>query len=515
MTSPESMRERIKISLRRSDLSIVITAAAMATVLVLFGLAAVTIHQAISHNTTRQQLLRQAQIYRGRLLRLQIDEETGIRGYAATGERVFLQPYVAARSRYPGTAASLKHVMTELGLSTTLVTREVATNERWHERIASPLLKRLTPASRRALFLQGKKLVDSSRAADGGLFDALTREEDNADANSAKIVARTSLISLLAGILVAIIFTIAAVRQGRVMVQLDEQRRAYLDEKRIADLLQQAFALKALPAVPSADLHAIYMPAGLEAKVGGDWYDAFEMVDKRILFSIGDVAGHGIEAAVVMNRIRQAILSIGIQERDPGRILSRANEVLLMQDSAMATAVCGFIDLAARTICYSTAGHPPIILAHADGRTESLPIWGPPLGAAENMQYQNFAVDVEPGATLVLYTDGLIEQGRDVAAGERRLLQAVRALKDASTADPAAALMETMLAGEAPRDDVAILTINFHKPSHAGARLEADLTAAAGRPAGEPHDNSLLQTVMPDLLLNRLLAAIRNEGAAK
>jgi serine phosphatase RsbU (regulator of sigma subunit) len=98
------------------------------------------------------------------------------------------------------------------------------------------------------------------------------------------------------------VFFYFSAQRNRKFAETTRQRMLYENEKRIADALQSAFVQKALPVIPNLGFHASYMPAGAEARVGGDWYDAFELPGGRILFSIGDVAEHGVEAAVFMSR---------------------------------------------------------------------------------------------------------------------------------------------------------------------------------------------------------------------
>jgi serine phosphatase RsbU (regulator of sigma subunit) len=134
-----------------------------------------------------------------------------------------------------------------------------------------------------------------------------------------------------------------------------------------------------------------------------------------------------------------------------------------MQESAVVTAVCAFVDLTYRTINYSTAGHPPMILAHADGSAEKLPYWGPPLGAAGGITYRRFRTKAAPGSTLFMYTDGLLEQNKDIERGEQHLIDAITMVQKDQAKNPAEALKQAILAEDAPRDDVAILTLSFER----------------------------------------------------
>jgi serine phosphatase RsbU (regulator of sigma subunit) len=198
-----------------------------------------------------------------------------------------------------------------------------------------------------------------------------------------------------------------------------------------------------------------------------------------------------------MSRVRQAIVSVGINEPDPAVVLARANDILLLQDATMVTAVCGFIDLAQGAITYASAGHPPILLLRPDGAVDHLPAGGPPLGALDNASYESRGTLAEPKSMLVLYTDGLIEYNRDWTGGERKLEEAVRDIDIDDCSDPAAQIMQTVFEGEVPQDDVAILTVTFREAESPNAPLSADLTSSAVRPITDASVRSLLASVLP------------------
>jgi serine phosphatase RsbU (regulator of sigma subunit) len=124
------------------------------------------------------------------------------------------------------------------------------------------------------------------------------------------------------------------------------------------------------------------------------------------------------------------------------------------------TAACGTIDLAAKTITIANAGHPAPVLAKRDGVLETFGASGPPLGAIAQPTFEAVTVFAERGSLLVLYTDGLTEYDRDPEAGEERLFEAIRGASSRST-KPASSIVEVILGGKAPLDDVAILTAAF------------------------------------------------------
>jgi serine phosphatase RsbU (regulator of sigma subunit) len=433
-------------------------------VFVAFVIAAFAVRAAIDRNSEFQRNLRLAHVDRARLLRLQLDEETGMRGYAATRMAIFLQPFRSAVRTFPSIASSLSLRLRDLSLNASPVRQEVDLNRRWTRGVALPLIRDPVGSNSIAIQLLGKQLVDRFRETDARLMAEIDAAANQAEASTARGISETLSIAILIGAVVAFALAWLSAAQRRLAVDLEYQRQAYLEEKHIADALQEAFLQKRLPRVADADLHAVYVPAGRESRVGGDWYDAFELSNDRILFSIGDVAGHGIDAAVVMSRVRQAILSVGLDESDPANVLARTNEILLLQDATIVTAICGVVDLTQGVIRMANAGHPPAMMLFDGERVEKIGATGPPLGAIDRASYTVTSVLATPGSLLTLYTDGLIEHNRDWEEGERRVLDVLRAIHDKSP-DPAAALLQSIFYGEAPLDDVAILTISFRENS--------------------------------------------------
>lgn len=168
-------------------------------------------------------------------------------------------------------------------------------------------------------------------------------------------------------------------RQANATRRLDEQTMRADAERRVALKLQEAFMQQPLPAITNIGFSATYLPAAARSLVGGDWYDAFELPHGRVMFSIGDVTGHGIEAAVTMSRARQTIIAAALQDCDPGSVLTRANETLMAKDGKFTTAICGYIDPGTLEVAYATAGHPPAILVDKDGAAQLLQYDGVPI----------------------------------------------------------------------------------------------------------------------------------------
>ncbi len=242
-------------------------------------------------------------------------------------------------------------------------------------------------------------------------------------------------------------------------------------EHRIADRLQRALLPGQLPVVPGVEFHAAYLPAGDEAEVGGDWFDAFDLPNRRIGISIGDVAGHGLEAAVIMGEVRQAIRTAAVGADCAAAVLEHVNRIIgLREPMDMATAIFGIYDPESSTLSYVSAGHPPPLIGLANGLVRRLPAGSLPLGCADTLDARDWTFTIPADAQVIFYTDGLIENERDLVAGERRLAEAVRDLmisrRELGTplTDQAAALQQSIFNGHSNRDDAAILFLSRTAP---------------------------------------------------
>ncbi|HEY6234373.1 MAG TPA: SpoIIE family protein phosphatase [Candidatus Elarobacter sp.] len=269
----------------------------------------------------------------------------------------------------------------------------------------------------------------------------------------------------------------AVTRMRDALDALEESDRRLREQLRrkeqIVETLQQIYIPRAFPTVPGISFDAVYISAEDDARVGGDWYDVFRLPDGRLAFSVGDVAGHGLHAAVTMGAIRQAIYIASLDSPDPSVVLRTVNRVLLLQQAGMATAIVGFLDPRTRVITYASAGHPPPLVA-GPGGARFLEPGGIPLGILDDPPITESRLDARGETLFVLYTDGLIEYARDVAAGQEALRRAVElAAGEDRTRDHALRIVERVLGGEGTDDDLALLVVRFAEP---GARFAISST---------------------------------------
>jgi serine phosphatase RsbU (regulator of sigma subunit)/PAS domain-containing protein len=253
---------------------------------------------------------------------------------------------------------------------------------------------------------------------------------------------------------------------SRLAAQALQRALLYQAQLSIAADLQRALLPAALPALPGARHAVRYLPWTHGADVGGDWYDVIPITADRAAIVIGDVAGHSAQAAATMGQLRSAIRAYAADGAPPADVIRRANQHLLRYEpQAMAT--CCYLELNFRdhTATAVLAGHPPPVL-RTDHQTRPLPLRpGPPLGT-RHATYRDQTLPLPAGCSIVLYTDGLIEDRRYTV--DRGLTELCAAIHSAPTDDPAALVEHILTADVGPRprsDDVAILALSLPAPA--------------------------------------------------
>jgi GAF domain-containing protein/anti-sigma regulatory factor (Ser/Thr protein kinase) len=239
-----------------------------------------------------------------------------------------------------------------------------------------------------------------------------------------------------------------------------ERARLYAElehEHGVAVLLQRSLLPRGLPDTPGAVVAARYLPARDE--VGGDWYDVIELPRGLLGLAIGDVVGHGLNAAALMGQLRTALRAYALEGHGPGATLELVDRfVQAMGEYAMATAAYGVFDPETGILRLATAGHPPpVIVSKGSSRlieiTPCAPLGGFPYGSCPTHE-----LSLEPGEILVLYTDGLVER-RGIPL-TTTLDELVEVLRPASSAEGACRIaINGMVPEEGVGDDVAVLAI--------------------------------------------------------
>jgi serine phosphatase RsbU (regulator of sigma subunit) len=257
-------------------------------------------------------------------------------------------------------------------------------------------------------------------------------------------------------------------RLGTLTAQARAQAEMQRSRVELAIALQRGMLPRDLPVARRLHLAVRYAPACQGLNVGGDWYDAFTLLDGRIGLSIGDVQGHNIEAAAFMGQVRAALRALASVTSEPGEVLARTNDLLLSLGSDL-FATCTFLrlDPAAGVLESARAGHLPSVWATADGRsgiTEDE--GGPPLGVLAGTRYPVTRYELTTGGVFVLLTDGVVE-GPSMHV-EEGLDQVVRLAGVAAVAGMDADGLAAAVIKGADRvghdDDAAVLVIGHDGP---------------------------------------------------
>jgi serine phosphatase RsbU (regulator of sigma subunit)/anti-sigma regulatory factor (Ser/Thr protein kinase)/DNA-binding NarL/FixJ family response regulator len=241
---------------------------------------------------------------------------------------------------------------------------------------------------------------------------------------------------------------------------------AYERERRTAAALQVGLLPQGVPKLRHGEIAVRYIPALGGPAVGGDWYDAIALPDGRLGLAIGDVTGHGAEAAVLMGQLRTALRAYALEGSPPSLVVSRLNALALsLSDDAMATVVYAVLDPSLRAGSFVNAGHPPPIRITADGAEQLLGRSSPPAGASPTSTFEEHPFELDASDAFCLYSDGLVEErDAEMPERERTLLTAL------GTTAPAEVLCERALAALRPHgavdDDVALLVLQTSESAH-------------------------------------------------
>jgi PAS domain S-box-containing protein len=274
------------------------------------------------------------------------------------------------------------------------------------------------------------------------------------------------------------LLTVLAGRLGQGLhrvYELDEQRET-------AVALQHAMLG---PATLPGGFAVRYHPASRPLQVGGDWYDVVDLDEGRVALIVGDCVGHGLAAATVMGQLRSACRALLLEQSSPSAALAGLDRFAARLPGAdCTTAFCAVLTLDTGELVYSSAGHPPAIMVHADDTIEMLDDGqGLPLAIRPQWQRPEARVTVPPRSTLLLYTDGLVERrGGSIDDGMDRAADLVRDGRSRLLDDVADDLMTRLEPAGGYPDDVAILL--YRQPAPLAMNFAVDASdLAPGRAA--------------------------------
>jgi serine phosphatase RsbU (regulator of sigma subunit) len=247
----------------------------------------------------------------------------------------------------------------------------------------------------------------------------------------------------------------------RLEVIASENERLYSEQRGIAQTLQHALLPDSLPRLPGIETSARYEAGEQGVEVGGDWYDVIAVDARRLLLVVGDVSGRGLRAATTMASLRYAIRAYAAQSEDPAEILTKVSRLVDVRESGqLATVLCAIVDVENRVLTVTSAGHlPPLLLSDGSGQFLDSDV-GLPIGVEPDSQYRSATVTVPPAATVVAFTDGLVEtRGESLDEGLERLRVAATR-HDVGLPDLLGTLVTELVNGRS-EDDIAIVGVRW------------------------------------------------------
>jgi serine phosphatase RsbU (regulator of sigma subunit) len=299
---------------------------------------------------------------------------------------------------------------------------------------------------------------------------------------------------------------------ARAAIVIDNARR-FSRERATALALQRSLLPHRLSAPSSVEVKHRYLPGSKLIEVGGDWYDSIALPGARVALIVGDVAGHGVRAAVTMGRLRTALHTLAGLEIPPAEALQVMHELMVElgdQEPHFATCVYAVYDATTGTCEIASAGHLPPLLVQPDGTNELLGVPpAPPLGVEGGGAIESREFTIVDGSLFVLYTDGLVEnRGRDIDDG----LAALRCIFDAETVgrpmeDLAKATLDSVYSDQ-HRDDIAVLLARLRRlPAERCVAWKLPAEAAAVRRARGLVSTALEEWDLADLCYTTELLA--------
>jgi anti-sigma regulatory factor (Ser/Thr protein kinase) len=241
-----------------------------------------------------------------------------------------------------------------------------------------------------------------------------------------------------------------------------ENARLFARQRTVSETLQQSLLPERLPDIPGLTTAARYVPGGPDVDIGGDWYDVMQLPGAEIGLALGDVVGRGERAAALMGQLRNAVRAYAFEGRSPAQVMDRVNGLLLDASSEhMATMIFGVLDAETGDFRYVNAGHPPPLLVTADQARFLDNGNGAPVGSLLTARYAESTVRLVPGATLLLYTDGLVEDRTTP------LDEGLERLRDAAVGGPGeleafcSHIMRRVVGTMPCDDDVALLAVQL------------------------------------------------------
>lgn len=407
-----------------------------------------------------------------KLFQLELDQETGLRGYISTGERVFLEPYNEAKPQYTPLFDELERYVNSssvAGASAPLFDLQ-RQHLAWEAQVAEPLIKAPNAPDAVVRLERGKVITDQSRADYKQLSAIFDARSQGLIQESFDSLLRAAIITAALILLFGAAAIVADVHRSRTQAALARERA-------VTDTLQRAF-LSGWDMLPYLRIGTAYVSSTREATVGGDLFDVHRLDEHQSMLLVADVSGKGLAAAVETAQVKYSVRTLAELESDPASVLRRFNRTFLRSGAdlgAFVSVFLGLLDERTLTLRYASAGHSSVFVRSAK-RVTALPVTGPVIGLSESDVFQSGNLALGVGDTIVLATDGLTE-ARDPAGVMLGEEQAMRWIERGNPdpqrlADEIVRRLERYGGGRIA-DDLALLIIRVQRV-RAGAAPPSD-----------------------------------------
>jgi serine phosphatase RsbU (regulator of sigma subunit) len=436
----------------------------------------------------RQNAIVQAQEQLEGLLRAQLDEETAMRGFLASGQRLYLGPYYKAQPSFEEHVNQLQGFLERAHLEETyqILFDLRRSHAVWEKEVAQPLLAHPTAPGEMERLDKGRLLVDELRR-DVDHLTVLLDAQSEAAADAVKdLLLRAATLTAALMLLFGASAIIADVVRSRTQAALERERI-------VGDTLQRAF-LSGWDVCPSLVVGTAYVSAARNVAVGGDLFDVHRIDDHRCLLVVADVSGKGLDAAVDTAFVKYSLRSLVEDHDDPTTILRKFNTSFIKSirdETSFVSLFAGVLDVEAQLVRYASAGHSPVYLRRGN-EIRQLPVTGPLIGLRREDEFPSIEEMLLPHDILILATDGFTE-ARDTAgmmiddAGAMRIIReapaAPQKLADYIVAEVA------RVSGGRIADDLALLVVELDPQGGRGpvvprgASTQAPTGAGAAAPA--------------------------------
>jgi serine phosphatase RsbU (regulator of sigma subunit) len=411
----------------------------------------------------RQNSISQAQEQLQICMRDQIDQESALRGFLASGQRLFLEPYYLAGPDYTRHVDELQRTLEAARLRETyaLALNLRQSHATWEREVAQPLVAHPTAAGEMQRIKNGKLLSDQMRRDADQLTLILDDQAAAARDAVGSLLLRAATLTAALMLLFGVSAIIADVVRTRTQAALERERI-------VGDTLQRAF-LSGWDVISYLRVGTAYVSAARHVAVGGDLFDVHRIDDQRCLLVVADVSGKGLEAAVDTAFVKFSLRALVEEFHDPSTLLRKFNASFIKSirdETSFVSLFAGVLDSEAQTLHYASAGHSPVYLRRDDA-VHQLPVTGPLIGLRAEDDFAAREEQLRPHDILVLATDGFTE-ARDTAGIMIDDAGAMRIIREAPSqpqrlADYIVAAV-TRASGGRIADDLALLVIEFVPP---------------------------------------------------